>query len=90
MRGLSQEETFSIAAGVDNLSLYALSAIGGTLLGAGTGSAFALYITVPTTLSLFPIWVAAATGAGGAIGLFAGLAFAFGGAGINCYDLSNE
>lgn len=84
MQELTLDEIRNVSAGIDNLSALAFSATGGTLLGAGIGSALALHGAASATLSLFPIWVAAGTGAGGAIGLFAGIAFAIGGVCINC------
>lgn len=90
MQVLTGDEIGFVSAGMDNFNILALSAIGGTIFGGSIGSLLAWQGAASTTLSLFPIWIAAGTAAGSAIGLFVGIAFAVGGACINCYDFSNN
>lgn len=78
MRELHSTELAVVSGGFDNLSIFALSTLGGTVLGGGIGTVIALNMAVPT-ISLFPIWVAACTGAGAAVGTLAGFTFALGG-----------
>jgi hypothetical protein len=84
MRDLSSHEIAIVSAGIDNLSIFALSTLSGTVLGGGIGTVIALNMAVLPTLSLFPIWVAACTAAGGAIGTIVGFGFLVGGGCSQC------
>jgi hypothetical protein len=84
MRELNPTELAYVSGGLDNLSIFALSTLGGALLGGGIGTVIALNMAVPT-ISLFPIWVAACTAAGGAVGTLTGFTFALGGI-LNLFD----
>ncbi|MGD9592888.1 MAG: hypothetical protein AB7V32_10245 [Candidatus Berkiella sp.] len=78
MYELSLVDTHQVSGGIDNLSTNAtLSTLSGTVIGGGLGTVAALNMSVPTA-SLLPVWIAACTGAGGAIGTLVGMAFAMG------------
>ena len=78
MQELHPTELLYVSGGLDNLSIFALSTLGGTVLGGGIGTVIALNMAVPT-ISLFPVWVAACTAAGGTVGTLAGFTFGLGG-----------
>ncbi len=86
MHELSVAQSQQISAGIDNLSAAAaLSMLSGTAIGGSLGTAIALNITVPSA-SLVPVWIAACTGAGGAIGTLVGIAFVMGTFSVGCGD----
>ncbi len=89
MHLLSEEELNMISGGVNNMSTHAaISALTGTVIGGGLGSVVAFSMAVPT-ITLFPIWLAACTGAGGAIGSLVGMAYSIGNnTCINCKPIN--
>lgn len=90
MYELNNNETQRVSAGMDNLSTNAtLSTLSGTVIGGSLGTAIALNMAIPTA-SLFPVWIAACTGAGGAIGTLVGIAFAMGTFTSNCGNCPNK
>lgn len=89
MLELKSEETALVGAGVQSLSTHtALSTLSGTVIGGGIGTAIAFNMAIPTA-SLFPIWLAACTGAGGAIGTLVGIAYAVGSYCSGCFCPKN-
>lgn len=81
---LNSEQTKYVSGGMESVSAHtALSTLSGTMIGGGIGTAIAFNMAIPTA-TLFPIWVAACTGAGGAIGTLVGIAYAVGSYCSNC------